>query len=777
MTEPTRRHDALALAILAALITISFADVLFGTNVLYIRDLSQYHYPGKLVLREIVQGGEFPHWNPWFGAGQPMAANPQHEVFYPLTWLILLPDYRFAFHLLILLHVYIAAFSMYALLRSMAMRPAAAFFGALSFALGGAGLSYLNLLPFLFAIAWLPLICLFARRFLRGGSRRAFALAALFFGIQLLLGEPTTILQTGVLLGVYGVVSAGRSHGARGAAIAIAKITLVCVAALLVSAVQMVPAIDHAADSVRARGFAFDLVADWSLPPIRLGELFHPNVLGHMNLANGDLYWGSALYGDRGGPFLISIYPGLLLSCLAMAGVLAGVRGRRTFLAIAALSVILALGDATPLWRVLFDAGVVRSLRYPEKFTLMLVFAVIVYGCRTLNAILSGDERTRRIAVRVGLGISTIALGAALFSLTASHARWFFTFWEPEERLAEAMLAASATGWLLMLARGGAVVLLLRNVTTKRMPAWLAVAASFFVLDLLPLLHEAAPRQPAEYYDPPALAKSLPTDRRPWRLFHHAAWHVRRPAVREYEHNRPDRSWIRRNGMFPMTPAQHGIRMALDDDYDLTALTPTADFVQSAADLSDLRRDWVDVVASMSNAWYRAVFLAPAETFAEARGNTKIVQPVGIIALEQVPRYRFAGHVEAIADRADFVRKVASNRFEKGTAFVRGQTFAAATGRVLSVRETANTARIAVETAGRAFLVISVTPHKYWRITIDGRDAQAVVTNIGYQGVPIPDAGRHLVEMRYRNPLFVPAGIVSVLSLIALAAIAVRTRT
>ena len=49
---------------------------------------------------------------------------------------------------------------------------------------------------------------------------------------------------------------------------------------------------------------------------------------------------------------------------------------------------------------------------------------------------------------------------------------------------------------------------------------------------------------------------------------------------------------------------------------------------------------------------------------------------------------------------------------------------------------------------------MSVTPHKYWRITIDGRTVPAIITNIGFQGVVVPP-GRHRVEMVYRNDLVV----------------------
>src|SRR3954451_16625750 len=146
----SRRSDLLALALLFLIATISFADVLFGVNQLYMRDLTRYYYPAKQILRDVVQHGELPYWNRYFSAGQPIAANPEHEGFYPLTWLILLPSYDLGYRLHILTHIYIGLIAMYALLRSMEVRPYASFFGALSFGLAGIYHSYINLLPILF---------------------------------------------------------------------------------------------------------------------------------------------------------------------------------------------------------------------------------------------------------------------------------------------------------------------------------------------------------------------------------------------------------------------------------------------------------------------------------------------------------------------------------------------------------------------------------------------------------------------------------------------------
>ena len=137
------RNDRLAIALLCALITLLFADVLFG-RVLYLRDLTRYYHPTKKVVAEVIRGGEFPYWDPYHGAGQPLAANAQYEVFYPPQWLVLLPDFELGFSLHILLHLYVAAIGMYLMLRGWRLGVAASLFGAISFAIGGPLLSLVN---------------------------------------------------------------------------------------------------------------------------------------------------------------------------------------------------------------------------------------------------------------------------------------------------------------------------------------------------------------------------------------------------------------------------------------------------------------------------------------------------------------------------------------------------------------------------------------------------------------------------------------------------------
>ena len=84
-----------AVSAIVAAVTAWFANVLFGGRAFYARDIFNYHYPMKKIVRDTILAGEWPMWSQSFAAGQPMAANPAYEVFYPPQLLVLLPDFHF----------------------------------------------------------------------------------------------------------------------------------------------------------------------------------------------------------------------------------------------------------------------------------------------------------------------------------------------------------------------------------------------------------------------------------------------------------------------------------------------------------------------------------------------------------------------------------------------------------------------------------------------------------------------------------------------------------
>jgi hypothetical protein len=268
------------------------------------------------------------------------------------------------------------------------------------------------------------------------------------------------------------------------------------------------------------------------------------------------------------------------------------------------------------------------------------------------------------------------------------------------------------------------------------------------------VMFELNPRMPARFFtgQPPAAAMLRP-NRTSYRVFHEADWYGQDEIARQYFSTGEAVYWIVRDGLFPMTPAGSEVRTVLERDYDKTALLPTIDLVESVWDVKRSgREDWYRPFMAMSNAWYRGIYRAFADEKKRVHGEMKKALPISFLEGGHFPRYYFADQIVQIKDRDDFVSKLSKNTYSDQVAFVRQPSFVPADGVVRSLNESANDAELDVESFGKGFLVRSITPHKYWRMSIDGRGAEPVITNIGYQGLVIPP-GRHHVTMRYRNTL------------------------
>src|SRR5438132_3679044 len=346
--------DAKIAAVLAIAVALIFIDVLFFGSGFYVRDVIRDYLPSRFVLRSVLAAGEFPAWNRFYSDGQPLAANPGFQTFYPGTWLAFLPSFLVGFNLEVVLHIALAAIGMFLLLRSMELRVESALFGAIAFAFGGAVLSLTNLVPFLTSIAWWPLIVLFARR-------RNWPALALVLGMLLLCAEVSMIVQTAILCVAAGFSPPTRQGGLKAAA------TLLL--ALGIGAVAIVPAPDLTRDSGRANALSYEDATSWSMPLVRPMELFYAHAFGRIT-DDGNAYRGAWRYRPQRLPLIFSIYCGLLVPLLAIAGV--GMRlAKWTWIAIP-LSYFLAIGSNGLIYPFY------RWIRYPEKFILFGLFALII---------------------------------------------------------------------------------------------------------------------------------------------------------------------------------------------------------------------------------------------------------------------------------------------------------------------------------------------------------------------------------------------------------------
>jgi hypothetical protein len=758
------KRDRIAVALLIAIIAFIFADVLFLGRGFYFRDLTRYYYPSKKLVRDIILGGELPSWNPYWASGQPLAANPDYGVFYPLQWLTLLPDYDFWFRFQVVLHYWIAAAGAYVLLRRFALRQESAVFGALLFSLGGVLVSSTSLLPILYAAVWLPWVIWAADRMLERFTWRRFAVAALFLALPMLAAEPITVAQICLLTAAYAYVRSGTVR-------VLPRIIAMGLAAAAVGAVQLIPVLDLFGDSARSRGFPFALVSIWSTPPLRLLELFVPELMGPGS-EHFRFFWGTAQYRWLD-PFYPGIYFGVIAAALAVAALTLRLARWRAVVVALIVGWILALGSHTPLLRILYESGLFSSFRYPEKFLYLALSPLVFFTAVAFDRVLDGDVRLARRALIVSLIVAGSCGVLWLLALLPGYTAAFIAFWDISiHPLAQAMAARSSSVWLAGLLRALVAAGVLWLAVRGR-SSWALLAIAVLVVDLGGQRTSIAETLEGEFFrEPPAVVQQID---RSERLFHQADWYTATRVARSY-FDLPEMYWVIRNGLYPMVGATWGIATTMNADADQTFLLPSVEFTQAMFELRGRGVErWYEPLMAMSAASYRAMYLPFEQQLAQAQNDRTQIQPIVFVPTQRNPRFYFADRVLQAPTRAEFVRQIASGMATPRVAFTAASPFIPAVGRVLKVAEGTNWAEIEVESGGDALLVCSITRHKYWNATIDERPAAIVPVNIAYQAVRVP-AGRHKVSLCYWNPLLAVGGGVSVVSAAILIALIIASR-
>lgn len=771
------RRDAVCVVALALIAPVLLWDVLAGRSGLFARDLFRYSLPMKKLVRDALLGGEFPYWEPALSSGQPLAANPAFQFFYPPQWLLGLFDLLTGFHLLIVLHIALFAVGTFLLLRLFEAGRAAAVIGASASAFGGVGLSISNLLPMLFSVTWVPSICGALLFLTRRWSGRVAVLFALSIALQLTTGEPMIVLQTHLIvlavfvtLAVRGMVNRGGGpSGSSSPTTGDAGVPLVTpaatyVLAVLLAAVMWLPAIGHLRDSARSVRSHPKEAIRWSLPVARVPELAVRDWLGRP--ATPERYWGGGLYPDDGAPYLFSLYSGSVVAALALAALVVPFRFRFLLAAVAGGSALLAFGGSTPLFPLM---GSVLPVRYPEKFAAVGVLALICLAALALDRCLEELRVAKRVAVFAGGGALVLA-AAALFTRSAIAGRAAAAAFDAPAAVG-AFAATHLDGSLMFAAAGWAAVAAGALIAARgRRTAAAALFALITIAELAPLWRDLLPRMPHSFFDRPPVVRMLRASAVPSRLFHDGDFGRSAPEAASYRTTLASRGWFARNALMPRTPWLWNYETTLQVDYDETALVPTGRFLRLYRALGDAPAAQ-RMLLRMSNVRYLLRVAPFLERGAAFQRSPERSVPLEAVELSYSPRYYFSRDVRAVAE-AELATVLRSEVLDPTTAFVPRGSFAPANGVVQSVRESRNRVTIDVLADGDAFLVASVTRHRFWTATLDGRPAPLIATNITYQSLHVP-RGKHRIELRYRNPDILRGAVISLLALVVLAGLVI----
>jgi len=433
-------------------------------------DLGALHLPFRYLYREALRAGDSFLWTPAYrsgfylhGEGEAGMAHPLHLVLYRLLPL------GIAFNLE-MISTYIAMLAGTGLLlRRLGLSAEAAAFGAMAFTFSGFNLFNLMHVNHIAAVAHVPWLLLGTLVLMTSADRKGrawgFAGVALAVGSQLLVGNPQYVWLTLVVLGfmVLCLLYAGAPP---------ARLLLLLgawVLGTLIGAVQLLPTLDFARESTRV-SWSLDQALSFSMSPLNLVQLWSPFAFRfriHAPASESLIVHEFIVYN---GAFCT-----MSLAWLAMRW---RQQQRRALLgallALAAISIVLAMGRYGGVYVWLAQLPGLRTLRAPSRHLVLFHLALSGIAAIAFEDLIGLVRRGERIELpRLWPLAVPVAVSVALTLLAGTFAQ---TSWAAAHQLSLSSVLR-ATPWSLLIGAAAVLIAMAARGIPWSVPVLIALVA------------------------------------------------------------------------------------------------------------------------------------------------------------------------------------------------------------------------------------------------------------------------------------------------------------
>jgi hypothetical protein len=771
----------------AAWIAVLLAPLLPPSRTLANRDILLFHLPLRTCFRNLLFAGRLPLWNPWLNGGQPILSNPSYSAFYPPTWLALPLAPAYALSALAVLHAAIAFAGAWRLARRLGGGRGAAALAAVGYTGSGAVMSLLNAYTLFCSMAWFPWVLAWGDEALRAPRRawlRPALLCAAALAMQLLNGEPSTVMVSGLALLALGAGAAAEAGEPRQRLRALRVVVPPLVAAAL-AAIQLVPTAGRLAGTIRSHGLEAQEAMLWSARPGRLVEVLFPRFFGDVARHGEGLFFGRGLH-DLGFPYVASFYPGLLVTLLAVAALsLWPLPRRAAWLLCVAAGCFLALGRHNPLYEparhLLFPLA---AQRYPERFAVLaiapLAFAAALAWQRLLDERRAGRPQAAELPMALGLvTLVTAAMLTGLVYLVPGAAASFLRDHLPlplsPAAVGRGLALLRREGWAAIATAGGVTALLAAcRWRRPRAEALTALAVALLAADLWHYGHELVRTVPADDYRqrPPLLDRLASPGQRVFVETLPEERHL--PLARGDADRALARAMMDR--LLPYSAALWRVPYALNDDFD-RMLTHWG-WVALEVLRADLRQK-PEMAFRMLGAWGVKGMLLRATTAA----GTPETAPLAVLpdVPVNVPRRLLRNPFTLAPYR--FVPRVSFHPSYASALYIaRAQGYTVdlqehcprpgrppvtiaypAPPQVIALGPEPSRLNLRYRAAGGAFFVAAMTYDEGWEAAVDDVRTAVYPTALGQIGVELPP-GEHHLALIYHDPLVAVGAAISLLA-------------
>lgn len=367
--------------------------------------------PWLTLSREALGDGRLPLWDAAQFAGYPFLSNPQVALFYPPTWIALLPPVNVGLSWHVIFHIVVAALGMYLFVRFVSSSWRGALLAALAFAFSGfwAARIWAGHVGLLATDAWLPWLLLATAWSARRRDVWSAIIAGVPLALAILAGHTASLLYIGLVWSVFALYLFldGRDwHIGR-------QVLIAGVIGLLLSAVQIIPMLQLSAASARAEEATLAFATQFSFPPTHLITLLIPEFFGEPTRAG---YWSVPSFDE------LTYYVGLL----AVVGIVLALRRPSHltwfYIALIVLGLLLAFGSYGFLYEIFYRfLPPFRLARAPARAAFLFVFAASALLGEAIAIWERGGEGLSKLmrwvlGTAVVAGIAALAATAAVFA-------------------------------------------------------------------------------------------------------------------------------------------------------------------------------------------------------------------------------------------------------------------------------------------------------------------------------------------------------------------------
>lgn len=370
-----------------------------------------------LLVRESLERGEWPLWNPYEFTGLPLMANLQSAVFYPPRLVQTVGDIFHATTVFMLLKLFLCGFNAYVAARLLKLTPALARFVSVGWMLSLYQLSWCYW-PLPDVGAWFPIAFVGVEWLATGRRRKGFYALTLAATLILLAGHPESALSFNVGLGLYFVTRLAVERTSPTVFIQTCMLALSSwFVALLVNAVQLVPFTEYLANSFQMSELdrAGKGVLHHSLPLSSFTPLFVPRFYGMMADKN---YWG--FWNSN---YVAFMYGGIVAwaaaTLLFARGRLSTSRKRQLFAFLAPLAWSLVMTSNASVTQPIKNLPLLSSMFHAYNINFVL-FALPLLGAFGLEHYLRSARRWSDLKALLWLLLPAVYVGGVFVTKTGA---------------------------------------------------------------------------------------------------------------------------------------------------------------------------------------------------------------------------------------------------------------------------------------------------------------------------------------------------------------------